>query len=519
MSSKTLLGLPDELPLCIFDHLKVQKQYLRWKLEGRDIKTLRATCKKLNRIASPYLYQTLYLSCHQLDLEVFHLVARNPLLIGSVCELVIDDTTFPTCINDWDTYKRAVTLLAYIRRDPVQDGNYDDNDYYPKLEGLAHHENRLAHADIAALKKALPKMKSLRSLVVTNCTVYENRQSGSPLARMWRSIPQPSSAPSWRRWGAIPLAPRCDWMPHLESADDVYSLDWLDDRLFTTVQSGEPDHGSVDYFKDDDLVFAHDHYYIYRFAIDAANDVGSDPEILSREARVLHVALQVLEDPNVGPQLQEFRVTASTDITIDCSPGLAITLFDHLSPFTDRVSRAFSTTNMTNLRLVLSNFEDHRKGRKIMDQGGVTQLLASMPQLEELYFEPHGMATVGAPPEIAFPRLRKVEFCCGEVNPDKLIRFLERQGSTLKSLRISVCSIIPGVGQVWQDVADRINCFQREHVMNFDYVSIFKSSVCKIQGNCVAFEWIPSRSDGSNESWYLFKDGFLTKHRYQYWRV
>ena len=263
MSSKTLLDMPDELLLAILDHLKKDSYGTGcWQFKIIDVKTLRASCKRLNRIVSPYLYQTLYLSCHQLDLDVFRLVTKNPLLIGGVRELVIDDTTFPTCINDWNTYKRAVTLWAYTQKDPDFDEDEDDleeweiqrrfdvsssmvvtKSMWEHFNGgiKGHHENRLAHADIAALKEALPKMKSLCSLIVTNCTPFEDRQSDSPFARMWRS--PPSGGGRRPSWGERPWAPRCDWEPRLgdEPDSEAYSWDWLDDRIFTTVHPGEPD--------------------------------------------------------------------------------------------------------------------------------------------------------------------------------------------------------------------------------------------------------------------------------------
>jgi hypothetical protein len=168
---------------------------------------------------------------------------------------------------------------------------------------------------------------------------------------------------------------------------------------------------------------------------------------------------------------------------------------------------------MTELHLILSNFQDGQKGRDIMDQGRVTQLLSSMLQLEELYFEPHGMATVGALPEIRFPRLQRVEFCCGEVNPDKLMSFLERQGSILKTLHIDNCNIPTDLGQLWGDVADRINRLQRESVTNLEHASFYENWVGEDQGRCRGFrhsnpDYMQSEDCGD---WYLEDDGLLKK--------
>jgi hypothetical protein len=98
-----------------------------------------------------------------------------------------------------------------------------------------------------------------------------------------------------------------------------------------------------------------------------------------------------------------------------------------------------------------------------MDQGYVTQFLASMPQLEYLWFEPHGMATVGAlPQDMIYPQLGILSFSCGEVGPEKPVSFVRRHGSTLKKLWINYCNIPPHFKQGWQDVADQLNDLRRE---------------------------------------------------------
>jgi len=189
-----------------------------------------------------------------------------------------------------------------------------------------------------------------------------------------------------------------------------------------------------------------------------ANRVGQDPSILSRESRAIQVALLVLEDPKLSSQIRSFRVDASEDIVDDTyDPGLSMGLFNHLSSFPERLTRAFTATNITSLRLILSNYQNPKMGRKVMGEGRVTRLLASVPQLEELHFEPHAMATVGALPDMTYSRLRRVFFRCGEVDPEKLINFFRRHGSTLEYVNIRYCNILPSSEQTWGDVADRVN--------------------------------------------------------------
>ena len=57
-------------------------------------KTLRLVSSRLNAIISPLLYERIWPSSHPIDLEVFKLVVRNPLLRRGVKEFIWDDTTF-----------------------------------------------------------------------------------------------------------------------------------------------------------------------------------------------------------------------------------------------------------------------------------------------------------------------------------------------------------------------------------------------------------------------------------------
>lgn len=52
-----LTGLPPEMLDSIIQ-----------QFQGHDIKSIRATCHRLHRVASPFLFPVLYLSCHPLYL-------------------------------------------------------------------------------------------------------------------------------------------------------------------------------------------------------------------------------------------------------------------------------------------------------------------------------------------------------------------------------------------------------------------------------------------------------------------
>ncbi|SCO08026.1 uncharacterized protein FFMR_07417 [Fusarium fujikuroi] len=287
-------------------------------LPGNAIKASRLTSKRLNRIASRYLFPVLYISCHQLDFDVFCMVSKNPLLIGGVRELVIDDTTVPPSVRDWPTYQKVVTFPkdADDRRDHLEldEGETLDPDFMNRepskvkpcekawelfsSTAQGHHENRLAHADFDALKRALPGLKNLKTLVLTNRMADDRFSEGaqssvssSPVVKVWRRF---------EREGYLPLVPRCDWHPTTQGLQDrtpVNTMDWLDDRLDLYLEQQDDEafkQGRAEFLFDCD---------------------SSELLVLAREARAIFLALLVLEDPKLQSQLTEFRVDATYDIS------------------------------------------------------------------------------------------------------------------------------------------------------------------------------------------------------------
>ncbi|KAM0550855.1 hypothetical protein ACHAPJ_008719 [Fusarium lateritium] len=460
-----ILSLPPEITI------EIVKQ-----LPGAAIKAVRASCKQLNPIASPYLFPVLYISCHQLDLDVFRLVANNPILIGGVRELVIDDTTLSTCYSDRRVYRSAAcawkvgdrvfpddSTTSFSEQDPAWAHEPDKEGYELFMNTLrGHHENRLAHADIHALKKALPRFESLRSLVVTNRNADEfflhgaqSVESGSPVFKTWkRAASRMSDAP--------PFPPRCDWITNevpLMDRTPINTLDWLDDHQ--------------------------DERFLSQRGIACRLLYAEEAEVLAREARVIFVALQVLENSDLRSQLTEFRVDASRDIRDGISePGIPITLFDQQSPFPERLATGFAATNMTKFQLVINNHASDADSSDIMLQGRLGHVLASMPQLEVLLLELHCIDTVAAiPTDMIFPRLLVAEFCCGIIAVQKLLDFLRRHGATLKELRILYCSINPEIDEEsWSDVISHMGDLQAEGILELGS-GMVSSNVYAISSN------------------------------------
>ncbi|RBR15543.1 hypothetical protein FVER53590_26009 [Fusarium verticillioides] len=240
-----------------------------------------------------------------------------------------------------------------------------------------HHENRLARADYHALKQALPHLKRLESLVLTNRTANDgidngfqqgaqSLESSSPVFKFWRRFESKTYYP-------VSFAPRCDWVPTSKSLLDktpIYGIDCLDDRLTDDITPcGVP------------------------------NTLAGSP------------AFKEL---------------------------VTITLFAKQSPFPTRLAKGFGATNITKFNLTLGTGAplDVGVGERLRT------IFESMPQLEELFFEPHDIHHFSAiPTEKTFPRLRKITFNCGLMRLEQLFKFLRSHGATLKSLVVEHCKI------------------------------------------------------------------------------
>lgn len=189
--------------------------------------------------------------------------------------------------------------------------------------------------------------------------------------------------------------------------------------------------------------------FLYKRA--ARLDGGNRDErmILARESRVLHLALLVLEDKIMQSQLTEFRVDASCNVPVFNHPGLAITVFDKQSPFPTRLAKGFSATNIAKFNLTLGSGLPLDVG--VGDR--LRSVFESMPQLEELSFEPHDIHHFSAiPTDKTFLQLHKVSFGCGLMRLEQLFKFLRSHAPTLKTLIVDHCKIIREPGMKPQDV-------------------------------------------------------------------
>ena len=87
-----LTDLPEELLSIIVHHAS-----------RGALKNLRLTSKLFDRLASPFIWDRIWISSHPLDLDVFKRVTKSR-FAGNIRELVWDDTTFQRPLLAWKDF-------------------------------------------------------------------------------------------------------------------------------------------------------------------------------------------------------------------------------------------------------------------------------------------------------------------------------------------------------------------------------------------------------------------------------
>ncbi|RMJ18616.1 hypothetical protein CDV36_001697 [Fusarium kuroshium] len=463
MAPLPLLDLPNEVIRDVVSHLPL-----------KDLKAIRYSCRRVSEIASPFLYRSLYVSCHDPNLMAFKTVANNPLLLHGVEELIIDDTTVSPALLNRRLYRQLSSQDGFWKDRKKPYFPRDDQDTWDD-EGRVwsavatdemhrvlvwayenHERNRLENSDIEALWAALPGMTSLKTLVITNRTAddcptegAQSRFNSSPVVREWRRMGEALRE-------RLPFAPRCDWWVPLQDdefeGDEVFELDWLLDGASRYMTSDDDEQDDDDLARSDDGSDGAQELALIPTTLPDNQDalpwnqtpLPLSARLLRRESRGLRIAIDVLRSTTMRHRLTQFRVDASLDTLADVqTPGLSMRLFDFLAPpFSNQLSMAFSTMCLTSFGMVLSNGRNSEAGQTIMSQGQFGSVLASMPCLRYLMLEAHGMPVVGAIPDnVTFPELRTVEFSCGLIARPELRWFLRRHSRTLQHLRLLYCSV------------------------------------------------------------------------------
>ncbi|KAK2767399.1 hypothetical protein FQN54_003555 [Arachnomyces sp. PD_36] len=458
---------------------------------GSVLKSLRATCRHLNSISSPLLYPTLYLSCHPLDLEVFELVSSNPLLISNVKELVIDDTTLAPSLTNWAAF-RTIAEIERIhgppRRKPkVEEREEQLNDGVdegeeegegdqaqgnsPDLKACydlyvstceAHHKNRLSHADIKAMREALPKMKSLRSLVLSNRTADDKKHKDGSQTTICSS----PTVKMWRRFGngeeMAPFPPSCGWcgsvdnpFPQDRRLEGELSSDWLRDPLAIRLEEGAyMIRENSDVMTDTSLECVG--------SLDDDDDNGDDYDgqpnsntyfeykslrPVSRPARGLRIILEILSHPSIRSQLTEFRIDPTHDPSRKMfQAGLHAPIFTPpISPLRDSlISSLRQTPNLKKCQFAFDNIGGNWRfpGFEHRKQNIADIITSAQDTLEDLTIEVHEISPItDLLHNITFPRLRTLKLICGPIDTRQLFRFIQRHNSTLESVTLSHCGL------------------------------------------------------------------------------
>ncbi|KAH7124756.1 hypothetical protein EDB81DRAFT_860942 [Dactylonectria macrodidyma] len=416
-----LTGLPNEVLLHIAQFPP-----------GIAIKALRLSSTQLHRAASPFLFRVLYLSCHPLDIEVFHLVLANPVLISGVEELVIMKSSSSMIRL---SHPRSLTGARFASWPCKRNyfGHIGASHTSRMMMALSHHRNRRVDADVAALTDALPRMPSPRKLILTNRTVDECPPSGPQS--------QESSSPTVKLWR------RCGQEYKATTVSSQLTIDTLNDE----VRADLP------------YLMGHEEYII---RLEAENRIREAAGRVVRVARGLRVALVALANPGLRSRLTEFRIDPSRDIIRDgyqpvfYQPGLACTIFDNRSPVPDQLTSLLGfCSHLTTLHLSLSN-SGASQAQHVIEQGNVARVLAALPNLQELFLEVHTMQIwLAIPQDMVYTKLRRVRIACSDVWPKKFMSFIRQHVATLEELCLEHCGVTYDALNPWR-------VFEREELVS-----------------------------------------------------
>ena len=85
-------------------------------LEKRDCKTLRFVSQQWYAMATPFVFNRVYVSAREKDLAVFRNITRNPKLRKSIKEMIYDVSTFQRLSNESYFKRLCIELIVYSHR-------------------------------------------------------------------------------------------------------------------------------------------------------------------------------------------------------------------------------------------------------------------------------------------------------------------------------------------------------------------------------------------------------------------
>ena len=97
------MHLPPELYLEVFQHLT-----------KKDLKAVRLTCRVYELYVNCCLFDTVYISCHQLDYDVYAKIARHPIISACVKNLRYDTCQFPPMLTKKVYLQKLANQIWYL---------------------------------------------------------------------------------------------------------------------------------------------------------------------------------------------------------------------------------------------------------------------------------------------------------------------------------------------------------------------------------------------------------------------
>ena len=84
------------------------------QLDKRDLKNVRLVSKEWSALATDPLFDRVYISCREPDLEIFRNITRHPVISTGVRELVYDDSFFVKDLSFGDYFEQVFEAVHYL---------------------------------------------------------------------------------------------------------------------------------------------------------------------------------------------------------------------------------------------------------------------------------------------------------------------------------------------------------------------------------------------------------------------
>ncbi|KAI9667533.1 MAG: hypothetical protein M1821_000349 [Bathelium mastoideum] len=455
-----LTDLPEELLCIIFDYTTRGAR-----------KNLRLTSKLFERLASPLMWDRIWISSHPLDLDVFKWVTQSR-FAGNIRELVWDDTTFQRPLMDWDNFLRISEEGHSSRRGANYPVSYDAYEKWYDT-ALAHHEIRAMRLDQQALTDALPKLRGLKRVILTNRHVESIPHEDE--------VPEFGSSPTVRQWKEwperVPFPPSVCWYNDtsdaLSNVHELFDLDYLDDGL-----------PELD----------------FRGALENACPF-----------RGLFILLHALNEERVRSGrsgVQEFIIRPSYEPGTEFGPGISYLFFARLGTPMIQMTRLFEGLRVLNL--VISNGSPRAMVTRVIGRRHLAHVLRAARSLVDLTLEMDYLNILKASPSFEdvgaldskyrYEHLKRVTFVNGWFDVNSLMLFLRNHRDVLKDVHLYKCSLVFDsiLRKTWRTILGDL----RNQNLHYNTFIIEDCEVAHLYYNNASYSWNGEmRLDAREHEW------------------